>query len=329
VRVDLRKGAIFAKRGGLGSIDVIRIMTEPGEYITVCVCTYKRPEYLAKLLGSLETQQTRDCFQYSIVVVDNDKAGSGKPVVEAFCGSSDVHVEYCCEPEQNIALARNRAVAHAKGGYVAFIDDDEFAEQRWLLSLWEALEKHRCDGVLGPVLPHFDHTPPTWFLKGHCFEDKFSRCASGAVLNWRQTRTGNVLLRRSLFDDPANWFNPALGSGGEDKDLFRRSIAKGYRFVWCDEARVYETVPPERCGRITLLRRALLRGRVSLVKAENRVGAIMKSVVAVPAYTVALPVMLMLGQHFFMKYLIKVCDHLGRLLAACGINVIKERYIFR
>jgi succinoglycan biosynthesis protein ExoM len=302
---------------------------EPSEHITVCVCTYKRPDSVAKLLRSIEQQKTHPSFSCSVVVVDNDHERSGEAAIATFRAGSSLPVEYCCEPEQNIALARNRAVARARGRYVAFIDDDEFAESDWLLQLWAALQRHKCDGVLGPVIPYFDQPPPDWFLKGHCFEDKFSRCASGIVLSWRQTRTGNVLLRRSTCDDVGSWFNPLLGSGGEDKDFFRRMIAKGHKFLWCDEARVYETVPPERCARSVLLRRALLRGKVSLIRAENRTLSVTKSLVAVAIYALILPITLIPGQHVFMKYAIKLCDHLGKVLAAAGLDVIRERYVFK
>jgi hypothetical protein len=38
-----------------------------------------------------------------------------------------------------------------------------------------------------------------------------------------------------------------------------------------------------------------------------------------------LPVAWLLGQHVFMKYSIKFCDHLGRLLALFGLNPVNER----
>jgi hypothetical protein len=38
-----------------------------------------------------------------------------------------------------------------------------------------------------------------------------------------------------------------------------------------------------------------------------------------------LPLTLLCGQHIFMKYGIRFCDHLGRLLALIGINPIRER----
>ena len=42
-------------------------------HVTVCVCTYKRPALLARLLDALARQATRGTFTYSLVVADNDE----------------------------------------------------------------------------------------------------------------------------------------------------------------------------------------------------------------------------------------------------------------
>jgi len=42
------------------------------EHVSVCICTYKRPSLLEKLLYKLENLKTDDHFTYSIVAVDND-----------------------------------------------------------------------------------------------------------------------------------------------------------------------------------------------------------------------------------------------------------------
>jgi hypothetical protein len=54
---------------------------------------------------------------------------------------------------------------------------------------------------------------------------------------------------------------------------------------------------------------------------------VFKSVVAVGLYTGCLPLFFVLGQHVFMKYLIKNCDHLGKVLAFLGIDSVKEKYV--
>jgi succinoglycan biosynthesis protein ExoM len=298
--------------------------TTDTKHISVCVCTYKRQDLLARLLTGLRDQQTSNLFTYSIVVADNDHLQSGKAITLRFAATSTIPTTYCVEPRQNIALARNMAVANASGDFVAFIDDDEFPTERWLHTLFKACNDYGVDGVLGPVKPHFDEEPPTWVVKGR-FYDRPSY-PTGFVIDWKKGRTGNVLLKKSLFGEEAQPFRPEFLSG-EDQDFFRRMIDKGHVFIWCNEAVAYEVVPRIRWKRSFMLRRALLRGTVSLLDPTFGAFDIAKSAIAVPAYTVALPIALMLGQHRFMTCLVKLFDHLGKLLALLGIKPIRESYV--
>src|SRR5882672_5269533 len=94
------------------------IMKPAIPHITVCICTYQRPGLLGKLLRELTAQETRDRFTYSVVVSDNDRQESAREAVQSFQKESALEVKYCVEPEQNIALARNRALANARGEFV-------------------------------------------------------------------------------------------------------------------------------------------------------------------------------------------------------------------
>lgn len=299
-------------------------MTTETTHISVCVCTFRRKDFLKRLLTELDSQDTNGRFTYSVVVADNDHLQSAKAVTVEFSAASTIPAKYCVEPRQNIALARNKAIENASGDFVAFIDDDELPTKRWLLTLFEACNKYGVAGVLGPVKPHFDEKPPNWVVKGK-FYDR-STYPTGFVIDWRKGRTGNVLLKRSIFLEETQPFRPDFLSG-EDQDFFRRMIEKGHMFVWCNEAVAYETVPPIRWKRTFMLRRALLRGAVSLLDPTFGARDIAKSLIAVPVYTVMLPFTLVLGQHRFMTHLVKLFDHIGRLLALVGIKPIKEAYV--
>jgi hypothetical protein len=146
------------------------------------------------------------------------------------------------------------------------------------------------------------------------------------VIDWRKGRTGNVLLKRSIFPTDELPFNAEFRNG-EDQDFFRRMIEKGHKFIWCDEAVAYEVVPPMRWKRSFMLRRALLRGAMEPETATFRARDLLKSVIAVPIYVVILPFALLLGHHRFMRFLVSLCDHVGKLLAFVGINPIKEPYV--
>ena len=66
---------------------------------------------------------------------------------------------------------------------------------------------------------------------------------------------------------------------------------------------------------------------MSLVHPTARPAAIAKSLIAAPIYVVALPFTLLLGQGRFMNVLVKLCDHLGRLLAVVGVRPIRQAYV--
>jgi succinoglycan biosynthesis protein ExoM len=266
-------------------------MTVRTKHISVCICTFKRLELLRRLLERLDNQRTDELFTYSVVVADNDFAQSARQVVAAFSSTSHVQVTYCCEPQQNIALARNKAIKHAEGDFIAFIDDDEFPADDWLCNLIKTCVEVGVDGVFGPVKPHFEIDPPGWVKKGKFFERPTH--ATGFKMSWNETRTGNVLFSRSILTGVDNPFRSEFDTAGEDVDFFRRMMEKGCKFVWCNEAIVYEVVPSSRCKRSYLLRRALLRG-------SN-------------------------FPKLFLEYLIKLLDHASRLLAFIGLRSVTQR----
>lgn len=279
---------------------------------------------LSELLGTLKDQETMGLFTYSILVVDNDRQMSAKETVTLFKKTLPVEIDYVPEPLRGIPIARNRAVKESRGTYVAFVDDDEFATQSWLANLYHAAKDYGVMGVLGPVKPHFPVQPPRWVVKSGLFDRRSFK--TGTKLDWHDTRTGNVLLNRAIFADEKNLFNPKIGHG-EDKDFFRRMIAQGHCFVWCNEAEVYETEPPERFKRTYFLRRALIRGSYYFARSSCKPVQLVKSIAFLSGYGVLLPLSCLVGHHFFMKTLIKICDHLGSLAGACGINVEKRLHV--
>lgn len=293
-------------------------------HISICVCTYKRPHLLKRLLNKLLRLETGGLFSYSIVVADNDEARSAEATVSEVRASTGVRIEYCVEPRRNIALARNKVVASARGEYVAFIDDDEFPASEWLLKLFITCNEYGVDGVLGPVKRHFDQTPPAWFKKSSIYDRAVN--PTGQIVDWEDARTGNVLLRRRIIANEAAPFRPEFRAG-EDQDFFRRKTEEGYVFIWSGDAVVFETIPPARWKRGYILRKAALQGATSALQPNCGVINIVKSIIAVPLYLAISPIVLLLGHHLFMALMVKICDHAGKLLMLMGINPIHEEYV--
>jgi succinoglycan biosynthesis protein ExoM len=217
------------------------------------------------------------------------------------------------------------AVRHGQGDFIALIDDDELPIDNWLLNHYRFLCATRADGSLGPVLPHYEIEPPAWVIKGKFFDRPIHN--SGQRLRWEETRSGNVLLKKDVINPNEIAFDPKFGSGGEDRDFFKRKIKQGRVFLWCAEAPVFENIPEVRWTKSFMLRRALLRGKKNVQAYTQSIRGIIKSLIAISVYTLALPIAFIFGYHIFLRTLIREFDHLGKIASLCGIDVTKERYI--
>jgi succinoglycan biosynthesis protein ExoM len=289
--------------------------------VSVCVATCRRPEGLARLLESLAGQKLPSGCELEVLVVDNDPAGSAGPVLHAFGGRLPLRV--FAEPRRNIARARNRAALAAAGSWLAFIDDDECADETWLAEHWSCVHEYDCDGSFGPVVPRLVENVTPWLAAdlfyGHPRHD------TGTPLAPADLRAGNAFVRRTLF--AGRRFDPEFGrTGGEDTDLFGRMLAAGARFLWCDEARVTERVPPERHRPAWLSRRAFRGGSVhTRIEARRRRpgapprAAAPRAALAALLCAAALPPALLLGRAAAFRVWLRLCVQAGHLWGALGL----------
>ena len=138
--------------------------------VTLGVLTYRRPQQLAALLPLLVRQagELRAQGHSAVVlVVDNDPAGSGRPVVEELASPL---VRYVVEATPGIAAARNRVLDEPGAAAVlVFIDDDERPHAGWLRALLETWERTGAAAVAGAVVSEFSGPLDRWISAGGFF----------------------------------------------------------------------------------------------------------------------------------------------------------------
>jgi succinoglycan biosynthesis protein ExoM len=293
--------------------------------ISVCICTYRRPERLAILLEDL-TQQER--LPDEVVVVDNDAAATGRETIEKRSAiGAPFPLVYDVQPQRGIAITRNRTVALATGDWLAFVDDDERAPPAWLRQLVESAIQYSADGVLGPVIPVVPEDAPYWIKRGQFYD--FPRMASGGIVPLNRMRFGNVLLRGEPVRNEPGPFDPAYGlMTGEDGDLLVRLVQKGAKVVWCDEAIVNEPVEPARLSLRWLLQRALsggqefarktLAGRYGRVTKLRRVVLFVRALAQLMVGAALALCSWPFGRHRAVHWLTRVFANLGKLTVFWG-----------
>jgi succinoglycan biosynthesis protein ExoM len=225
--------------------------------VAVCALTFQRPKGLARLLEALAHLDIPPDVEPAIVIVDNDISGSADEQVARFAETSPWPVRFVVEGARGIPLARNAAVAAAgDADFVAFIDDDEIPDQRWLAELVNVQRREGADVVTGPVLPSFEEPPPEWLVKGRFFDRP--RFPTGHRLDW--ATTSSVIIARRLLERSEPFNVGMRHSGGSDTHFFMRAVMEGATIVWAEEALVYETIPPSRARAGWLVRREYRRG---------------------------------------------------------------------
>ena len=233
-------------------------MENNASQVTVCVCTYKRPQLLLSLLNSL-VMQTFGMSNFDVVVVDNDKLASARHAVVGFQEMHpELNVRYDVEPMQGISYARNRTVMLSGAELLAFIDDDEIAAPHWLADLVSCMHIHSADAVMGPVIPSYSRDTPRWIIQSRFFERK--RFATGIKVGWGDGHTGNALVKTAWAKkrQPHTFDINLARSGGEDADFFKWIESLGGQLTWCDSAIVSEEVPVSRQTLRFMLGRSLI-----------------------------------------------------------------------
>ena len=214
-------------------------------HITVVVCTRERPGALARCLDSLLVQRYP---AVTILVVDNaPQTGATAEVVHAAARRGPV--EYLVEPTAGLSYARNAAVAAAPNRILAWIDDDEAADQHWLAEVARALADHpEADVVSGVIVPaELETRAQVWFeqfgghSKGRGFRPAVFSPATAHVQSplyplppfgtgANMTFRPGVIERIGGFDTALGAGTPAMGS--EDTLAFAQVLIGGGTIVY-------------------------------------------------------------------------------------------------
>ena len=293
--------------------------------ISVCICTYRRRS-LERTLQSLSGQRLPKGTSVEIIVVDNDRSGSGREVVEGMA-AFPFPIRYDIETRKGLSFVRNRALELAKGDWLAFIDDDEVAASDWLFELFECAQKFQADAVVGAVSREFEEPPLPWIANSGLFNLWIP--PTGSSVRAYDAQSGNVLLRADFprtnelkFDETFN------ATGGEDTDFFGRLIDNGGVIVSSRQASVCEFVPRQRMTEHYMFRSSLSIGEV-FARINHQRGGAFAAVACITRATINIAGASLLaiacipwGKRFYYRYYLALVRNVGKFRYFLGFRPI-------
>ena len=235
--------------------------------VAICVCTCKRPKMLERCLKSLISQAVPNAIKPFIIVIENDPAGSAKPAIGRIVPHSPFPIYQRHEQQQGIAIARNAALDAAMeigADWIAFIDDDEWAEPDWIAELM-APEYLDTPVLQGTRVFEYPRPRPFWVLP----DNGPRRGKEGKIC--KTASTANVRFSVGLALEGLR-FDERIGSGGgEDQQFFAEAYRRGWAIRKTGKAVTTETMHPARLTYFGQAYRAYWQaaGNVRLLAAEK------------------------------------------------------------
>lgn len=238
-------------------------------HISVIIPTLDRPELVVACIGGVVSGEFRD---FEIIVVDQSRDARTRSAIQEHFGS-DARVRYFHSDVSGAARARNLGSEHARGEFLAFIDDDAIPEKGWLSAYAEAFrEITPTPGMIGGRLsPIWEVGCPPWYprqllpmLGAYDAGDRIREFPAGDF-----PISANFALPRSLFETLGG-FDTRLGFdtrrknpllGGEDSHLGLKVMNSGRSVYYHPGAEVRHLIRASKLTIEYLVRRRFWDGR--------------------------------------------------------------------
>jgi glycosyltransferase involved in cell wall biosynthesis len=152
------------------SLQLYEPVNEPfTPFFSVIICTFNRARLLPRALDSVLAQSEAS---WEVIVVDDGSTDSTFEVVRPYLDGA-ANMRYMAHCNRGLAISRNVGIAAATGGYVTFLDSDDWYAPDHLASRRATLAQHPgvellhggCTIIGNPFVP--DKYDPTRMLDLH------------------------------------------------------------------------------------------------------------------------------------------------------------------
>ena len=247
--------------------------------LSLVVTTYNRVDQLERALASLARLERPAALRAEILVVDNNSNDGTATQLRAISAAwVGIPLRHTVELHQGVSHARNRAMAEARGLWVAYMDDDQEAAPDYLVEFSRAATHlaaadciggkilYRHEGELPPWLPPLIETVGQIDLGEHPLRlDHPDQLLKGGNIAFRLDR----LRALGGFDPRLGRVANSLLAGEEDELQHRLRAAGGAVWYWPGLVQ-FNGLPPAKLEKTYWRRHALGYGETQRLRSGER-----------------------------------------------------------
>ena len=188
---------------------------------SVIIPLYNKANYIEKTIESVLRQTFRD---FELIIVND---GSTDNSLEKITGVNDKRIQIISQVNAGVSTARNNGVKHARFANIAFLDADDWWNERFLEEINDLMTRYPEAGMYGSkyvVVKNGINTPAQVDLSADFQAGYIDYFDLYARTFWVPINCSFVVIRKVVFDE-VNGFKPGL-KFGEDLDLWVRIALK-------------------------------------------------------------------------------------------------------
>lgn len=231
--------------------------------VSIVVTRYNESnETLFMCLKGLAKQKKCICFIYVLDQKDDKET-------EILCNkltSKNIKFFYKKIPVKGLSYARNLGIKYSKTDIILFIDSDAIPDEYWAYNLTKVFYIYDAIGIVGGKSEPLWRDKLRWYCYSNLLEDMYS------ILNLNENiiQTNKIMgvnfgINRKILGKET-YFNenfgrrPGLLIGGEETDLCRRCLKKGFKILYTPFAIVKHQIFKERMQLKWIIKRFYFAG---------------------------------------------------------------------
>ena len=159
--------------------------------VSVIVPFYNVENYIEKCLETLVNQNLEDI---EIILVNDGSKDRSKIIVDKFLKQYPEKIVYLEKENGGLSDARNYAIPHAKGEYIAFLDSDDYVEKTMYKDMYELAKKENSDMVECDFYWEYPYKNKRKEDKGVIYNGKKEMLEKVRVVAW------NKLIKKEILE---------------------------------------------------------------------------------------------------------------------------------
>ena len=159
--------------------------------VSVIVPFYNVENYIEKCLETLVNQTLEDI---EIILVNDGSKDRSKIIVDKFLKQYPEKIVYLEKENGGLSDARNYAIPHAKGEYIAFLDSDDYVEKTMYKDMYELAKKENSDMVECDFYWEYPYKNKIKEDKGVIYNGKKEMLEKVRVVAW------NKLIKKEILE---------------------------------------------------------------------------------------------------------------------------------